>query len=117
MHILGAGAFGRLFASRMVSAGVPTTMIMRAPNSSAETVSLQNVWQSSCSQGARPHIEVHRVACEVSSQMDAIKLLLVATKAHAAVAAIQGLAHRLSKDRCYLHFYKKNFDVLVHEEL
>ena len=101
VHILGAGALGRLFASRMVSAGVPTTLIMRAPNSNAETVSLQNVWQGQAnSQDARPHIEVHRISCETSSQIDSIQVLLVATKAHAAVTAIQGVSHRLSRDRC-----------------
>jgi len=85
-HVLGAGAMGCLFASKLQRAGCPTTLLLRqAPATAFTTVRIEA--QDSCT----------RVQLQQSAVADtgAIALLLVTTKAQDVCAAVASVAHRL----------------------
>lgn len=92
IHVLGAGSLGLLWAARLQQAQLPYSLLLR------DQAALQ-AWQAAgnrmtfVQQDRRSELPV---IAEVASTSDApIQILVVATKAHAALAAVESVRHRL----------------------
>ena len=87
-HILGAGAIGGLFASRLSAAGFQVTFIDRQRPVGQRSLRLITDGQE----------ELLTVDTEPANALRPIELLWVCTKSHAVVAAVAAIEHRLSPD-------------------
>lgn len=90
-HVLGAGSLGLLWAARLARAGKPCRLILRHK-------SALDAWQDrrqliGLTDGAK-HANIE-VSAELASAGDAIDILIVATKAYSAQAALMNVAPRL----------------------
>ena len=85
-HVLGAGAMGCLFASKLQRAGCPTTLLLRrAGAAKSATVTVET-------EGNRTSMELQQSA---TTDPEPIALLLVTTKAQDVCTAVQCVNHRL----------------------
>lgn len=85
-HVLGAGAMGCLFASKLQLAGCPTTILSRrAGAATSASVTIE-------ADGSRTSVELQQSA---TTDPDPIALLLVTTKAQDVCTAVQSVNHRL----------------------
>jgi 2-dehydropantoate 2-reductase len=84
-HILGAGAIGSLFATALVRAGVDCSLLLRQP--------LQDRRELQVEEGGS--VTVTALPCSAVTTGDSITRLLVTTKAHQALDALQDVQHRL----------------------
>ena len=87
-HIVGAGAIGGLFASRLSAAGFQVTLIERNAHVGQRTLRLITDGQE----------ELLTVATEPVNALRPIDLLWVCTKSHAVMTALAAIEHRLSPD-------------------
>lgn len=92
MHILGPGSLGLLWAARLQLAGIDYRLIVRNQQQ-------LDSWQQRDNQlifndGSQRHVLT--LALETAAHDTPIKQLIVATKAHAALAAVQQLQPRLA---------------------
>lgn len=99
LHILGAGSLGLLWAARLIQAGLPVTLLVR------DTAARQH-WQQTGDQmtleyqGQHHQIPVHIETPD--SHTSPIQHLIVATKSHASLQAVQRLQPRLCADASIL---------------
>jgi 2-dehydropantoate 2-reductase len=91
-HILGAGAIGSLFGSTLVRAGVDCTLLLRRADHGYRELQVE--------EGGR--ITATALACSAVTAGGTINRLLVTTKAHQALDALQDVHHRLSPDATVL---------------
>ncbi|MCQ4296886.1 putative 2-dehydropantoate 2-reductase [Pseudomonas stutzeri] len=90
-HVLGAGALGSLWATRLARAGIPVRMILR---SAQRLVDYQ--WAGGLTLSEAGHASLHAIPAELPDAATPIQRLLVACKAYDAEAAIAPLAQRLT---------------------
>lgn len=85
-HVLGAGAIGCVFASKLQRAGCPTTLLLRRARSAKSIpVTIETG-------DTRTSVELQLSA---ATDTDPITFLLVTTKAQDVCTAVQSVAHRL----------------------
>ncbi|MGE6190364.1 putative 2-dehydropantoate 2-reductase [Stutzerimonas stutzeri] len=92
-HVLGAGALGSLWATRLHSAGMPVRIILRSAQRLAD---YQRAGGLTLSEAG--HSSLHAIPAELPDATTPIQRLLVACKAYDAEAAIAQLAPRLAPD-------------------
>lgn len=89
-HIIGAGAIGQLFATRLIDAGVTIRMLMRP----SQPFHIEGYYQLQLHEGKdKRH---YQLPCESIQSPAAISHLLVCTKAPDTNAALNSIQHRLS---------------------
>lgn len=92
-HVLGAGALGSLWATRLHRAGIPVRIILRSAQRLAD---YQRAGGLTLSEAGRTSL--HAIPAELPDATTPIQRLLVACKAYDAEAAITQLAPRLAPD-------------------
>ncbi|OCX91646.1 MAG: 2-dehydropantoate 2-reductase [Pseudomonas sp. CO183] len=92
-HVLGAGALGSLWATRLHRAGMPVRIILRSAQRLAD---YQRAGGLTLSEAGRTSL--HAIPAELPDATTPIQRLLVACKAYDAEAAIAQLAPRLAPD-------------------
>lgn len=92
-HILGAGAMGNLFATRLLQAGQDVSLILRQPNS-------DGYYQLHCLEGKARR--TYSLPTQPASANETIGRLLITTKAYDAETALASVAHRLTPDATIL---------------
>lgn len=90
-HVLGAGALGSLWATRLARAGIPVRIILRGAQRLAD---YQRAGGLTLSEAG--HSSLHAIPAELPDAATSIQRLLVACKAYDAEAAIAQLAQRLA---------------------
>ncbi|KGK43119.1 hypothetical protein LH51_02120 [Nitrincola sp. A-D6] len=88
-HILGAGAMGNLFATRLLQAGQDVSLILRQPNP-------EGYYQLHCLEGKARR--TYTLTAQSASADEAICRLLITTKAYDTQAALASVADRLTPD-------------------
>ncbi|MEH6687537.1 MAG: 2-dehydropantoate 2-reductase [Halopseudomonas sabulinigri] len=94
MHVLGAGSLGLLWLARLQQAGQPCSLLVRnqATLEAWRTADNKLIFEQ---QG---HQSQQQANVEVATTSDTpIQTLIVATKAHSTLAAVESVRHRLSK--------------------
>lgn len=92
-HILGAGAIGNLFATRLLQAGQQVSLILRQPKS-------DGYYQLHCLEGKARR--TYSLPTQSASATETITRLLITTKAYDTETALASVARRLSPETTIL---------------
>ncbi|WP_341706605.1 2-dehydropantoate 2-reductase [Halopseudomonas sp.] len=93
LHIIGAGSLGLLWAARLQLGGIACRLILR--NSNRQEQWLRNGGILAFNDGATVH--TLQLATETPDAPTPIRHLIVATKAYAALPAVESVRHRLQQ--------------------
>jgi len=93
-HIMGAGAIGTLFACQLQQANIPVRIIARKQVSCQHTID--------CQLDEGKHSATFSISADLPSSQHSIKQLILSTKAHQSMAAIDTIQHRLTDDTAVL---------------
>ncbi len=94
-HVLGAGSLGLLWIARLQQAGLSCSLLLRDQSALRRWQAADNQLQFTAATGQ------HRIPItgEIAANGDdPIAVLIVATKAHAVMAALESVRHRLTND-------------------